>query len=131
MTLCHIRGPYYLVGLSNKLIVWNEETGQAFFTISKDHVFAIQRVLTTMTFIVKTESSLKVLTLANDFNSSLKFSMMHMLDAKESFNYSHSLHHQVVDDRHILITTTENVGRISSKTKKRRVYLMQVPIIAG
>jgi hypothetical protein len=84
-----------------------------------------------MTFIVKTESSLKVLTLPSDFNSSLKFSMMHLLDAKESFNYSHSLHHQVVDDKHILITTTENVGGLMSKTKKRRVYLMQVPIIAG
>jgi hypothetical protein len=84
-----------------------------------------------MTFIVKTESSLKVLTLPRDFNTSLKCSMLHLLDAKESFNYSHSLHHQVVDDRHILITTTENDGGISSKTKKRRVYLMQVPIIAG
>jgi hypothetical protein len=84
-----------------------------------------------MNFIVKTERSLKVLTLPRDFNTSLKCSMMHLLDAKESFNYSHSLNHQVVDDRHILITTTENVGGISSKTKKRRVYLMQVPIIAG
>jgi hypothetical protein len=84
-----------------------------------------------MNFIVKTESSLKVLTLPRDFNSSLKCSMMHLLDAKESFNCSHSLHHQVVDDRHILITTTENVGGISSKTKKRKVYLMQVPIMAG
>jgi hypothetical protein len=92
-TLYHIRGPHYLVGLSNKLIVWNELTGQAFLTISEDHVFAIQRVLTTMNFIVKTESSLKVLTLPRDFNTSLKCSMMHLLDAKESFNYSHSLHH--------------------------------------
>jgi hypothetical protein len=127
--LLHISGSHYLVGLSNKLIVWNEATGQVFLTISKDHVFAIQRVLTTKTFLVKTENSLKVLALPSDFNKSLECSMMPLLDAKDSVNYSHSLHHQVVDDKHILIATTENVGGVVSKTKKRKVHLIKIPII--
>ena len=54
-SLCHITDSIYLVGFSNQLIVWNEETDQELFMISYDRVYTMRRVMTSENYIIKTD----------------------------------------------------------------------------
>jgi hypothetical protein len=70
----------YLVGFSDKLIVWNEQTEEELFQVSTDHVAGIRRVMSSNNYILKTlKEGLKVLTI-----KSLKteeFSVQNLLKA--------------------------------------------------
>jgi hypothetical protein len=82
ISLCHVTDSLYLVGFySGGLILWNEQTDQLLSKICNGGVYSIKRVLTTNNCIIKTYSEVKVVTI-NDFES-LKFSVRHLLDAKE------------------------------------------------
>ena len=67
LSICHIIESLYLVGFMNYgLIVWNEQTDEKLFQICQDRVESIKRILTTNTYIIKTQNNgLKVLTIKN------------------------------------------------------------------
>ena len=122
-SLCHVTHSLYLVGFRDDgLILWNEQTDQLLLEICDDSVFSIKRVLTTNNYIIKTENDgVKVVTI-NDLES-LKFSVQHLLEARELFNYSDSLQLQITNS-HIMIATTHN------PSDQSKIKLMEVPIAA-
>ena len=65
-SICHIAESLYLVGSCYRLIVWDEHSDQQLFQICQDRVFSIKRILTTNTYILKTEKyGLKLFTIKN------------------------------------------------------------------
>ena len=65
-SICHIAESFYLVGSSYRFIVWNEHSDQELFQICQDRVFSIKRILTTNTYIIKTQKyGLKLFTIKN------------------------------------------------------------------
>ena len=66
-SICHIAESLYLAGLyQDGLIVWNEQTDQQLFQIFQDRALSIKRILTTNTYIIKTQNNgLKVFTIKN------------------------------------------------------------------
>ena len=54
--ICHISESLYLVG-HNGLIVWNEQTDQKIYQICEDKLCSIKIILTTNTYIIKTEEN--------------------------------------------------------------------------
>ena len=126
-SLCHVTHSLYLVGFGGDgLILWNEQTDQLLSQIYGGRVFSIKRVITTNNYLIKTNEGVKVVTI-NDLMQ-LKFSVQHLLDAKEdSWNYTDSLQLQITNS-HITIATTQNEW-VDSKTKSI-IKLMKVPIVA-
>ena len=56
ISICHIADTLFLVGFHYYgLIIWNEETDLPLLEICQDRVFSIKRILTTNTFIIKTD----------------------------------------------------------------------------
>jgi hypothetical protein len=94
-SLCHLADSVYLVGFTHDgLVAWDEKKDQLLFKISKDEAFSIKRLLTTNSFLIKTgEGGVKVLTI--DDLSSKKFSFKLLLEAKDPWNSSESLHIQI------------------------------------
>jgi len=68
LSICHIGESLYLVGffIHYGLIVWNEQTDEQLFQICLERVTSIERILTTKTYIIKTQDKgLKLLTIEN------------------------------------------------------------------
>ena len=84
-SLCHVTDSLYLIGFYwDGLILWNEQTDQLLSKICDDTVLSIKRVMTTNNYLIKTEDEgVKVVTI-NDLMP-LKFSVQHLLDAKEDW----------------------------------------------
>ena len=81
-SICHIADSLYFVGYLDGLIVWNAQTDQKLFQICQDRVISIKRILTTNTYIIKTDNNgLKLLTIKNLERS--EFSLKHLLDLTE------------------------------------------------
>jgi hypothetical protein len=125
-SLCHVTDSLYLVGFreGDGLILWNEQTDQLLSKIcSDDRLFSIKRVLTTNNYIIKTDNSgVKVVTI-NDLES-LKFSVQHLLEAREWYwNYSDSLQLQI-SNSHITIAVAHN------PSDQSKIKFMKVPIAA-
>jgi hypothetical protein len=109
------------------LTVWEEQTDQQLFKICQDQVFSIKRVLTTKTFIIKTEKNgLKLLSIKN-FKTS-NFSLQDLLQAAEEdeWNYTCSLQVSYVADSHLMIITTQNEEE--GFDYKRSILFMKVDI---
>ena len=110
ITICHIAESVYLVGFEKDgLTVWKEQTDQQLFKVCQDQVFSIKRVLTTNTYIIKTEKNgLKLLSIKNLKTS--KFLLQDLLKAAEEdkWNYTCSLQVSYVTDSHLMIITTQN-----------------------
>ena len=105
-SLCHVTHSLYLVGFGGDgLILWNEQTDQLLSKICGDRVWSIKRVITTNNYVIKTDEGVKVVTI-ND-SVSFKFSVQHLLDAKENGNFTDSLQLQITQS-HITIATTQN-----------------------
>jgi hypothetical protein len=106
-SLCHVTHSLYLVGFRDDgLILWNEQTDQLLSQICGGGVFSIKRVITTNNYLIKTYEGVKVVTI-NDLMTS-KFSVQHLLDAKEDgWNFTDSLQLQITNS-HITIATTQN-----------------------
>jgi hypothetical protein len=123
-SLCHVTDAIYLLGFGiDGLILWNEKTDQQLSKICDGRVISIKRVLTANTFIIKTGKGLEVVTI-NDLDS-LKFSVLHLLDAEESvWNFTDSLQLQI-DYSHIMIAATLNEKFGDGKSS---IKLMKVPI---
>jgi hypothetical protein len=127
-SLCHVTHSLFLVGFRDDgLILWNEQTDQLLSKICGGSVCSIKRVITTNNYLIKTyKEGVKVVTI-NDLMP-LKFSVQHLLDAKEDgWNLTDSLQLQITDS-HITIATTQN-EYVDSKTKSI-IKLMKVPIVA-
>jgi hypothetical protein len=126
-SLKHITDSVYLVGFcSYGLILWNEQTDQQISKIfdSDYSVFSIKRVMTTNNYIIKTEKGVEVVTI--DCLTSLKSSVQHFFDAKESLrNYNDSLQLQITDS-HIKVAVAQNY-RVDLKWKSS-IKFMEVPI---
>jgi hypothetical protein len=122
--LCHVTDALYLLGFGiDGLILWNEETDQVLSKICDGRVISIKRVLTANIFIIKTGKGLEVVTI-NDLDS-LKFSVLHLLDAEEFvWNFTDSLQLQI-NYSHIMIATTQNEKFGNGKSS---IKLMKVPI---
>jgi hypothetical protein len=84
-SLCHVTHSLYLVGFGrgDGLILWNEQTDQLLSEICGGGVCSIKRVITTNNYLIKTDEGVKVVTI-NDLMP-LKFSVQHLLDAKEDW----------------------------------------------
>jgi hypothetical protein len=129
ISLCHVTHSLYLVGFYNDgLILWNEQTDQLLSQICGGSVCSIKRVITTNNYLIKTEDEgVKVVTI-NDLMP-LKFSVQHLLDAKEYYqNLTDSLQLQITNS-HITIATTQNV-EVDDDKYKSIIKLMKVPIVA-
>jgi hypothetical protein len=127
-SLCRVTHSLYLVGFwKDTLILWNEQTDQLLSQICGGTVWSIKRVITTNNYLIKTyNEGVKVVTI-NDLMP-LKFSVRHLLDAKEYWGVpTDSLQLQITNS-HITIATTQN-EKVDSKTK-RIIKLMKVPIVA-
>jgi hypothetical protein len=125
-SLCHVTHSLYLVGFwDHRLILWNEQTDQLLSEICGDRVCSIKRVITTNNYLIKTDEGVKVVTI-NDLMSG-KFSVQHLLDAKDGSNLTDSLQLQITHS-HITIAATQN-DWVDSKYKSI-IKLMKVPIVA-
>ena len=127
-SLCHVTHSLYLVGFSSDgLILWNELTDQLLSQICGGTVLSIKRVITTNNYLIKTwKEGVKVVTI-NDLMP-LKFSVQHLLDAKEEYgNVTDSLQLQITNS-HITIATTQN-EKVDGKWN-HCIKLMKVPIVA-
>jgi hypothetical protein len=127
-SLCHVTHSLYLVGFDggDGLILWNEQTDQLLSQICGGTVLSIKRVITTNNYLIKTNEGVKVVTI-NDLMP-LKFSVQHLLDAKEYYwNKSDSLQLQITNS-HITIATTQN-EKVDGEWKSI-IKLMKVPIVA-
>jgi hypothetical protein len=126
-SLCHVTHSLYLVGFfDDGLILWNEQTDQLLSQICGGSVWSIKRVITTNNFVIKTYEGVKVVTI-NDLMP-LKFSVQHLLDAKEDHaNLTDSLQLQITNS-HITIATTQN--KYIDPKYKSSIKLMKVPIVA-
>jgi hypothetical protein len=126
-SLCHVTHSLYLVGFyKHGLILWNEQTDQLLSEICGDTVYSIKRVITTNNYLIKTyNEGVKVVTI-NDLMSG-KFSVQHLLDAKDGSNLTDSLQLQITHS-HITIAATQN-ETIDGKWKSI-IKLMKVPIVA-
>jgi hypothetical protein len=122
--LSHVSDALYLLGFGiDGLILWNEKTDQLLEKICDGRVISIKRVMTANIFIIKTGKGLEVVTI-NDLDS-LKFSVLHLLDAEEFvWNFTDSLQLQI-DYSHIMIATTQNEKFGDGKSS---IKLMKVPI---
>jgi hypothetical protein len=70
-----------LVGLEDKLIVWNEERDYEMYQIINDDVYSIERVISNDKFILNTcEDGLKILTI-NDLDGK-QFTIQKLLNVK-------------------------------------------------
>jgi hypothetical protein len=126
-SLCHVTHSLYLVGFwSDGLILWNELTDQLLSEICGDRVYSIKRVITTNNYLIKTDEGVKVVTI-NDLML-LKFSVQHLLDAKEDWGVSTDSLQLQITNSHITIATTQNEW-VDSKYKSI-IKLMKVPIVA-
>jgi hypothetical protein len=127
-SLCHVTHSLYLVGFyKHGLILWNEQTDQLLSEICGGTVCSIKRVITTNNYLIKTyNEGVKVVTI-NDLMP-LKFSVQHLLDAKEEYaNLTDSLQLQITNS-HITIATTHNEKVYPGW--KSIIKLMKVPIVA-
>ena len=128
-SLCHVTHSLYLVGFGggDGLILWNEQTDQLLSEICGGTVFSIKRVITTNNYLIKTYSEGVKVVIINDLMP-LKFSVQHLLDAKEDWGVlTDSLQLQITNS-HITIASTQN-EEIDDKIKSS-IKLMKVPIIA-
>jgi hypothetical protein len=113
--------------LGGGLILWNEQTDQLLSKICGDGVYSIKRVITTNNYLIKTYIAGVMVVTINDLKSN-KFSLKHLLDAKESSgNFTGSLQLQITDS-HITVATTQNESMYSGH--KSIIKLMKVPIVA-
>lgn len=95
------------------------------FKISKDEAFSIKRVLTTNSFLIKTgEGGVKVLTI--DDLKSKKFSLKLLLEAKDPWNSTESLHLQITSSE-IVVATTQN-ERLDVFACERSVKVMKMKV---
>jgi hypothetical protein len=128
-SLCHVTHSLYLVGLyeGDGLILWNEQTDQLLSEISGGTVWSIKRVMTSNHYIIKTDEGVKVVTI-NELVP-FKFSVQHLLDAKEDGgNLTDSLQLQITNS-HITIATTHNEA-VNYPKFKSIIKLKKVPIVA-
>ena len=89
-------------------------------------MLSIKRVITTNNYVIKTDEGVKVVTI-NELES-FKFSVQHLLDAKEDLvNFTDSLQLQITHS-HITIATTQN-EEVDEGKYKSCIKLMKVPIV--
>jgi hypothetical protein len=107
MSLCHVTHSLYLVGfLEHGLILWNELTDQLLSMICGGTVFSIKRVITNNNYLIKTwYRGVKVVTF-NDLMP-INFSVKHLLDAADDWNFTENLQLQITNS-HITIATNHN-----------------------
>jgi hypothetical protein len=127
-SLCHVTHSLYFVGFGDDgLILWNEHTDQLLSKICDDTVWSIKRVMTTNNYVIKTDEGVKVVTI-NELEP-FKFSVQHLLDAREDWsNLTDSLQLQITHS-HITIATTQN-EEVDYPKYKSTIKLMKVPIVA-
>ena len=126
-SLCHVTHSLYLVGIyGHGLILWNEQTDQLLSEICGGTACSIKRVITTNSYLIKADKGVKVVTI-NDLMSG-KFSVQHLLDAKDGWNLTDSLQVQITHS-HITIAATQN-EKVDDDKYKSSIKLMKVPIVA-
>ena len=126
ISLCHVTDSLYLLGLNwHGLILWNEQTNQLLYKISKHRVWSIKRVLSTNNYLIKTFEGVNIVPI---YHSEPFKKKLHLLDAKDAFYKTDSLQLHIAHS-HFTIATTQN-ERVGNNKWKNSIKLMKVPIVA-
>jgi hypothetical protein len=125
-SLCHIRHSLYLVGISNRLIVWDLHKDQELCQLTEAWAFSIRRVMSS--YIIKTKKEgVKILTF-KDMQAE-RYSLQSLFEGGSTgenwSNYTDGVH-AVVGESQIVVACTLN-EKVEGRRKKS-IKVMQIAI---